>query len=118
MQRKALEAARDELLADPDPLFGDDEALGRVYHWLDEPEEARRWLLQAAERYKRIPDDPGRVGGILWLAGEDGREWFERAREHGLPAARGQARGARRLAARGSRSTTRATSRSRSRTRA
>jgi hypothetical protein len=79
VERRALEEARDELLADPDPLYGRPEALGRVYHWLDEPEEARRRLLQAAEHYKTIPDDPGRVGGILWLAGEDGREWFERA---------------------------------------
>jgi hypothetical protein len=76
--RKALEAARDELLAEPDPRFGDYEALGRVYHWLDEPEEARRWLLRAAEH---VTDDPGRRGGILWLAGEDAREWFRRARE-------------------------------------
>jgi hypothetical protein len=78
VERKALEAARDELRADPDPRFGDYEALGRVYHWLDEPEQARRWLLRAAEH---VTDDPGRVGGLLWLAGEDGREWFERARE-------------------------------------
>ncbi len=41
MERKALEEARDELLADPDPLLGHAEALGRTYHWLDEPEEAR-----------------------------------------------------------------------------
>jgi hypothetical protein len=78
VDRKTLEAARDELLADPDPLFGDDEALGKAYHWLDEPGLAREWLLKAAERHK---DDPGRAGGLLWLAGEDGREWFERARE-------------------------------------
>jgi hypothetical protein len=81
VERRALEEARDELLADPDPLPGHAEALGRAYHWLDEREEARTWLSKAAEHYKTIPDDPGRVGGILWLMGEDGREWFERALE-------------------------------------
>ena len=79
MERKAIEAARDELLPTPTPCWGDPEEMGRVYHWLDEPAESRRWLLKAAEQYRKIPDDPGRVGGILWLMGEDGREWFERA---------------------------------------
>jgi hypothetical protein len=79
MDRKAIEAELDELLAAPDPLFGDLQAIGRAYHWLDKPEEARPWLLKAAEHYKAVPDTPGRVGGMLRLAGEDGREWFERA---------------------------------------
>lgn len=81
MDRKVIEAARDERLHAAEPLPGDPEVIGRAYHWLDECEEARTWLLKAAEHYKTIPDDPGRVGGILWLAGEDGREWFERALE-------------------------------------
>jgi hypothetical protein len=76
---KAIEAELDELLHADEPMLGDMEAIGRAYHWLDRPDEARPWLLKAAEYYKTIPDTPGRVGGMLRLAGEDGREWFERA---------------------------------------
>jgi hypothetical protein len=76
---KAIEAELDELLHAGEPMLGDMEAIGRAYHWLDRPDEARPWLLKAAEHYKTIPDTPGRVGGMLRLAGEDGREWFERA---------------------------------------
>jgi hypothetical protein len=81
VDRRVIEEARDERLHADEPLLGDSEVIGRAYRWLDEPEEARTWLLKAAEHYKTIPDDPGRVGGILRLAGEDGRAWFERALE-------------------------------------
>ncbi len=79
MDPKAIEAELDELLHADEPMLGDMEAIGRAYHWLDRPDEARPWLLRAAEHYKTVPDTPGRVGGMLRLVGEDGREWFERA---------------------------------------
>ncbi len=81
MDPKAIEAELEELLHADEPMLGDPERIGRAYHWLDRPEEARPWLLKAAEHYKTIRDTPGRVGGMLRLAGEDGREWFARALE-------------------------------------
>jgi hypothetical protein len=90
LDRKALEAGRAEIerRMAGEPFLGDYEAMGRAHHWLDEPEPARRWLLDAAERLEAVERERpgsagswGRIGGIRRLAGDEAgaRPWFERA---------------------------------------